>query len=560
MRTSLLISLLLAAGCSRGAAGPTAALPTPAVDQAPAAAPRRPNILLIVADDLGFSDIGVFGGEIHTPNLDRLASEGRLLTDHHAAATCSPTRAMMISGTDHHLVGLGNMAELLAPEQLGKPGYEGYLNARSLSFAQLLGDSGYHTYIAGKWHLGLTEERSPKAWGFERSFVLTAGAGSQFAPVPGRAAEYDKRTYREDGQEVALPSGFFSTDAYTDKLIGYIDAQRADGKPFVALATYTAPHWPLQAPEAFIDRYRGKYDAGYEAVRAARLDKQKRLGLFPRGFEPFTGQKPSADNPAWRDLTEAERKLEARRMEIYAAMVENLDHNVGRLLTYLEQTGQYEDTLIWFQSDNGAEAHGTRFADVGYDNSYENLGRPLSNVAYGKRWAEVSATPFRLWKGTSAEGGIAVPAIVRLPRQHQGRAPYASLTHVTDLAPTFLALAGVADPGSRYKDRDVHPITGVSLLPALLGEATAVRAEADALVDELFGLRYVRRGNWKATFLAPPEGTGRWTLYDLSVDRAELHDVAEAHADVLATLVSDWDAYVQRVGVVLPHKAGSGRR
>jgi len=515
---------------------------------------------LIVADDLGFSDVGVFGGEIRTPHLDGLAAEGRVLTDHHTAATCSPTRAMLISGTDHHLVGLGNMAELLVPEQVGKPGYEGYLNSRSLSFAQLLGDSGYHTYIAGKWHLGLTEERSPLAWGFEKSFVLTAGAGSHFAPVDGKVAEYDKRVYRENGKQVALDQGFFSTNAYTEKLIGYIESQRADGKPFVALATYTAPHWPLQAPAEFIDRYRGMYDGGYEVVRAARLAKQKELGLFPQGFEPFAGRPASADNPRWSELTEQERKLEARRMEIYAAMVENLDHNVGRLIAYLKETNQYEETLIWFQSDNGAESNASRFADVGYDNSYENLGRPSSSVAYGRRWAEVSATPFRLWKGTSAEGGVGVPAIVRLPRQQKGRGAFAGLTHITDLAPTFLAAAGVNDPGGRYKDREVHPITGVSLLNALVGDDSAVRGDDDVLVDELFGLRYVRRGKWKATFLVPPEGAGKWALYDLSVDRAELHDVAAAHADVLATLVTDWDAYAQRVGVVLPQKAGMQRR
>jgi len=514
---------------------------------------ERPNILLIVADDLGYSDIGAFGGEIHTPNLDALAAEGRLLTDHHTAPTCSPTRAMLFSGTDHHLVGIGTMAELLQPEQIGKPGYEGYLNERALSFADLLHDSGYHTYIAGKWHLGLTEERSPKAWGFESSFVLTQGAASHFAPDPARLTVADNSTYRENSAATSVPADFFSTNFYTDKLIEYLDANRGDGKPFLALATYTAPHWPLQAPADFIDRYKGRYDVGYEVIRKRRIARQKLLGVIPWDFKPHPPLPSTETNPSWEQLTAEQKKLEARRMEVYAAMVDNLDWNIGRLLKYLKRTGQYDDTFIFFQSDNGAEA-GSGFADnAANDVSYENFGRRYSNVAYGKRWGEVSAAPFRPWKAYTSEGGVSVPAIARLPKQHFARAPFAGFTHVSDLAPTFLELAGARNPGTTYRGRDVYPITGQSILPRLENHAFSVHAWGEVFAEELFGRRYVRRDQWKLLYIEPPFGSGQWALYDLSHDRAEHDDVAAQHPDIDNELRQQWAAYVARVGVVLPN-------
>ncbi|HEY6877429.1 MAG TPA: arylsulfatase [Polyangiales bacterium] len=524
------------------------------------AADARPNILLLVADDLGYSDIGAFGGEIHTPNLDKLALAGRVLTDHHTAATCSPTRSSLISGTDHHLAGLGTMAEVLQPEQKGKPGYEGYLNERSLSIADLLHDSGYHTYVAGKWHLGLTEDKSAKAWGFESSFTLQQGASSHFAPDPKRLTAADANaTFRENGVQTTVPADFFSTNFYTDKLLAYLAAHEGDGKPFFAFAAYTAPHWPLQAPDDFIDRYRGRYDQGYDAIRKARIARQKLLGVVPLDARPAEPLPSTPDNPRWEDLTPEQKRFEARRMEIYAAMVENLDHNIGRLLDYLERTHQLDNTFIFFQSDNGAEGGGS-FPDAAtHDNSYENLGRRYSNVSYGKRWAEVSATPFRLWKAYSTEGGVVVPAIAHLPKQKLPRLSYRGLTHVSDLAPTFLELAGAKDPGTQYKGRTVNPITGKSILPRLESRALGVHPAGTVLADELFGRRYVRRDQWKLLWVEPPYGSGDWALYDLSHDRAESQDVSAQHPEIASELRAEWDAYVARVGVVLPNTVGIKR-
>lgn len=511
-----------------------------------------PNILLIVADDLGYSDLGAFGGEISTPNLDTLAAEGRILADHKTAPTCSPTRAALFSGTDHHLVGLGSMAELLLPEQQGKPGYEGYLNEQSLSVAELFRDAGYHTYMAGKWHLGLEESNSPAARGFESSFALLGGGASHFAPVTGKPIPSDNVKYREDGVLTSVPEGFFSTTFYTDKLLAYIDQHAGDGRPFFAYAAYTAPHWPLMAPTEYIDRYRGRYDAGYEPIRAARIARQKALGIVPRAFEPSPRLPSTPDNPDWEDLDAEQQDFEARRMEIYAAMVEHLDHNIGRLIQHLKAIGEYDDTLVFFQSDNGAEGGKFSFPDgPNTDNSLANLGRPLSNVSYGARWGEVGATPFRLWKAHTTEGGVTVPAIVRLPQQSRKLPSFEGLSHVSDLLPTFLELARIPDPGSVYAGRKVHPITGHSLLGVLSGSQDEVRNEEQVLAEELFGDRYVRRGNYKLVWLEPPFGDSTWALFDLATDRAEQHDLSAQEPELRDELIQEWDSYVTRVGVVL---------
>src|SRR5690606_30702746 len=226
-------------------------------------AAEKPNILIIIADDLGYSDLGSFGGEIDTPNLDALASEGVRLTNFQAAPTCSPTRAMLLSGTDNHLAGLGNMGELLQDYQKGQPGYEGYLNDRVASLAEVMQDAGYNTYTVGKWHLGRTEETSPKARGFDRSFILVQGGASHFDDQFAIIAADPKAIYREDGKQVEAPENFFSTEFYTDRIIQNIEADKANGKPFMAVLSYTAPHWPLHAPDAWIDKYKGRYAEGY---------------------------------------------------------------------------------------------------------------------------------------------------------------------------------------------------------------------------------------------------------------------------------------------------------
>jgi len=527
-----------------------------------AGAAERPNILLIVADDLGYSDLGAFGGEIATPSLDHLAASGLQLTNMYAAPTCSPTRSMLMSGTDNHLAGLGTMAEGMQPFQRGKPGYEGYLNQQAHSIAGLLRDGGYRTAMVGKWHLGLAPEQGPDRRGFEQSFTLLEGGGVHFKPAPGSTAKIEQLSYRENGKPVELPDDFYSTDFYTDKLLAYLKAGQGSGKPFFAYAAYTSPHWPLQAPQAYLDKYRGRYDGGYDAVRQARIERMKEKGLLPADFQSAAPLPVTPQLPGWDQLDPQRKRIEARKMEIYAAMVDNLDHNVGRLLEYLQTSGQMDNTLIVFMSDNGpaGERHEQYYpAAPNTDNRLENLGRRGSQIDYGLRWAEVSAAPLRLFKGSTAEGGISVPAIVQLPASLRRQGLERGVARVDDLAPTFLALAGLPDPGDQYQGQPKHPITGRSMLPMLEGKG---RAEP-VMAGELFGSRYYREGNLKLLGLVPwsmpgqPQPPLRWQLFDLSHDRGEQHDLSASQPETTQRLQQAWQDYARRVGVVAPPLANA---
>ncbi|WP_426159659.1 arylsulfatase [Pseudomonas sp. TSRC2-2] len=522
---------------------------------AAAGAAAKPNILLIVADDLGYSDLGSYGGEIQTPSLDQLAREGLQFTSLYATPTCSITRSMLLSGTDNHLVGLGTMAEALQPFQRGKPGYEGYLNERAWSVAELLQRGGYHTLMAGKWHLGLDANQGPDQRGFAQSFSLLEGGAPHFKPATDDPAKIEQVHYRENGRAVQVPENFYSTDFYTDKLIGYLQNVRQDGKPFFAYAAYTAPHWPLQAPQAYLDKYHGRFDDGYDSVRLSRLERMKKLGLLAADAQPAQPLPVNSKLPGWEQLSPEQRKIAARKMEIYAAMVDNLDDNIGRLLDYLRKSGQYDNTLIVFMSDNGAagENH-AQFYPPGprTDNSLANLGRVGSQADYGLRWAEVSAAPFHLFKGTTAEGGISVPAIIQLPKALRRQGIERGVARVDDLAPTFLEIAGIAVPNDAGK----QPITGRSLMPMLAGEGSP--HDEGALAGELFGNAYYREGDLKLLGMRPQVGMGdtaqpvQWQLFDLARDRGETTDLAGAQPQTVERLKAAWMAYARRVGVVFP--------
>ncbi|MBR9829355.1 MAG: arylsulfatase [Oceanospirillales bacterium] len=514
-----------------------------------ASAAERPNILLIVADDLGYSDIGAFGGEIETPSLDELASEGIRLTDFHTAPTCSPTRSMLLSGTDSHQAGLGNMAELLQPEQQGKPGYEGYLNTSVATLPEVLRDNGYNTYMVGKWHLGRSEDKSPAARGFDKSFALIQGGASHFDDQRAIISKDPKAIYRNNGKSVDLPKGFFSSDSYTDLMMDYIDEDLAQDKPFFAYVAYTAPHWPLQAPDAFLKKYEGKYEEGYEQVRQARLERMHEMGIIDASVTAHT---PMTQLPRWEELSDEQRKLEARRMEIYAAMVDNMDHNIGRLIDWLDEKGELDNTLIMFMSDNGADGNSPEvlpgnkawFASD-YDNSFENLGRPNSYVWYGAQWGQVSATPFPLFKGFASQGGLVAPAIMRLPGAKLAGQINHEFIHVKDVMPTLLEFASAKDVATPYNGREVLPIQGRSMLPTLKGEKTEERAVG----WELFGRSAIHKGDWKIRLLEQPYGNGEWQLFNLKNDPTERHNLAQQEPEKLAELLSDWDAYVRDNGV-----------
>lgn len=522
---------------------------------------RRPNLLLIVADDMGYSDVGCFGGEISTPHIDALAERGLRASNFYAAPTCSPTRSMLLTGTDSHVTGMGNMAEWAGPTQRGKPGYEGYLNSRVTSVATLLRAAGYHTYMAGKWHLGEKPDQWPAARGFERDFTLLQGAGSHWADMMGLVPSEPKVTYTRNGKLVQqLPKDYYSSKNLTDFLIESIDENLRDGRPFFAYLAYQAPHGPLAVPAGWRDRYKGRYDKGYDYFRAERLARQKRLGLVAQGVVGF----PRLPNiPAWDTLTDEQRQHAARKMELYAAMIAYMDGQIGRLVDHLKKTGQYDNTVIVFMSDNGAA--GEDMAELfekldptahdwfvsTFDNRPENWGRPGSCVEYGPAWAQVSSVPLRQYKGVVADGGIRVPLIVSGPRiPHRGDLS-STLLHVMDLAPTFLELAGIKHPTTEAGSA-VAPVQGKSMVPLLTGERQQIRSDADAVGWEVFGNRAIRQGDWKILHMLPlAGGTGEWELFNLKDDPAELRDLSAKYPQRRQSMLKLWDEYARRNGVIL---------
>lgn len=527
---------------------------------------KRPNFLLIVADDLGFSDLGAFGGEIHTPHLDELAFAGLRLTDFHAASACSPTRAMLLTGTDHHLAGIGAMAEFSDETIRQHPGYEGHLNQRVVTLAELLRDAGYRTLISGKWHLGRTAETSAAARGFERSFILEGAAHNHYGWSPEVPAHKMPRllhtvegTYREGLEPLtALPEGFYSSDAFTDRLLDYLrERQPDDNRPFFAYLPFSAPHFPLQAPDELIDRYQGRYDSGPDALREQRLRRLKELGLIGEDVEAHP---VIADTPNWQELDDDGRRQSAKAMEVYAAMVERLDWNVGRVVSHLRATGELDNTVVIFLSDNGAEGaalealpivgkRAQRFIGKHYDNRVENIGRANSYVWYGPRWAQAATAPSRQYKLFTSQGGIRVPAFITWPGLHRQGGISHDFATVMDIVPTLLELAGTAHPGRHYQGREVLPIRGRSLLSYLQGKSQAPHAADETTGWELFRARAIRQGNWKALYIPKPDGPGRWQLYDLTRDPGEIHDLAQAEPARLQALKQHWQDYVDETGV-----------
>lgn len=525
-----------------------------------AKATAKPNILLILADDLGYADLGAYGGEIATPHIDRLARGGATLTNFYASPFCSPTRAMLMSGTDNHLAGFGDMAELMLPEQRGKPGYEGFLSTRVAAMPEVLKANGYRTVMAGKWHLGTAEEQSPAARGFDRSYAMTMGGASHFGDQFGIVAtdpdKPPKAQYRENGKLVDTPrQRFYSSEVFADRLVQYLDETRGAGaQPFFAYLAFTAPHWPLHAKDEDIAKYEGRYERGYEALRTERFERQKKLGLIPADSKLYTG---NPKWPQWGQLTPAQQKSEARRMAVYAAMVDNMDQQIGRVLAHLKKTGELDNTVVVFLSDNGAD--GNSVYDVArtrewihkdMDNSTANIGRPGSFIEYGPGWAQVGMTPFNMYKSFLYEGGISVPAIVWAPGQGVVAQRRAQVGHVMDIAPTLYELAGASHPAAQGKAAGVLPVKGRSLLAFLQGKAPSVYSPDDAIGWELGGRKALRKGDWKIVYANAPWGKDTWELYNLAEDRTEQNDLAARNPAKLAELLVDWRRYVADNGVL----------
>jgi arylsulfatase A-like enzyme len=524
-----------------------------ATSPAPGSTAKRPNIVLLLADDWGFSDVGAFGGEMATPNLDELARRGMRFSNFHVSASCSPTRAMLLTGVDNHRNGVGNMRESIPQSHVGKPGYLSVLSTNVVTVASLMRDSGYRTYVAGKWHVGKEAHNLPPARGFDRSIVQGDSGSDNWEAAKRYLDLTEKVHWYEEGQEATMPATYYSSQYFIDRTIGYLKADAASHKPFFAYVAFQANHIPVQAPREFIDKYKGRYDAGWDVLRVERRDRAAALGLVPKDA-PLVQMNTTTQ---WAALSAADKAYQARRMEVYAAMAETMDHHVGRLVAHLKATGQYDNTVFMFLSDNGPEAsdpYQTKIAQLWLDWHYkrgiDDLGNPGAYSIIGPSWASAAASPLNTYKFYSGEGGIRVPLIIAGVSGAAANQVHHGFTHVKDVAATLLALAQVTPPAGQYQGKPVEPITGKNLLPVMLGQAAKVHGPDDAIGYELSGNQAVFKGDLKLIKNLPPVGDGQWHLYDIVKEPGEMQDLQAQLPAQFKAMQSDYAAYAQANGVL----------
>lgn len=512
---------------------------------------KRPNIVLIVADDLGFGDIGCYGGDIETPNIDNLASSGIKFSSFHTAPMCAPTRAMLLSGNDNHIAGMGGQG--LVTEEFG---YEGKLTNRIITIPTLLQDTGYHTYMAGKWHLGHEPESNPHQKGFEHSFVLLEGAGNHYNNQS--VLKKGKSHYTEDGDTIVWKDGNYSTDFYTDKIIEYINLNKDDDQPFFAFAAYTSPHWPLQVDKKYWEKYKGQYDEGYEKLKEQRFASLKKMGILRKDATLPPSHKLVQP---WDSLSNDEKIKEARKMELYAGMVDNLDHNIGRLINYLKEIGEYENTLFVFMSDNGAANRDfideNRYKNMSktlreyYNDDYENMGNANSYISYGPQWAEAGSSPFKYYKDYATQGGINTTMIISGPNVNRKNKIHHGFTSLLDLAPTFYDVANTTYP-TVYRGNEVYPLKGNSLVPFMSGKIDEIHNPDYVFAIEHYGNAMVRKGDWKITNYIRPFVLENFELYNLSKDIGEQNDLKTTEPKKYKEMLMEWTKFTNEVKVQIP--------
>ncbi len=508
-----------------------------------AAQSRRPNIIVMMADDMGFSDIGCYGGEIRTPNLDGMAKRGIRFRHFYNTARCCPTRASLLTGLYAHQAGVGHMVN---PRPY--PAYQGALNRQCVTIAEALKPAGYHTLMSGKWHvtpISSSKHNWPRQRGFERFFGTIHGAGSFYDPV----------SLTRDNDPIHPGRDFFYTDAISDNAAAYIREYAAKPNPFFLYVSYTAPHWPLHALKHDIARYRGRYKDGWDALRAERHKRMTGMDIADRRW-PLTPR--DAQVPAWAEAPNKE--WEQRRMEVYAAQIDNMDQGIGRILAALRETGIEDNTLILFLADNGGCAE--ELNDRGGPRAFHVPGRTLAGEpvhfgndpkvmpgpentyqSYGVPWANASNTPFRLYKHWVHEGGIASPLIAYWPSKVRNAGSMTDRTgHVIDLMATCLDAAGAPYPETHEGNR-ITPLEGKSLLPAIDGRSGPDHTE---IYWEHEGNRAVRQGKWKLVSRHP----GEWELYDLEADRTEMRNAAETNRSKVEELLGQYEGWAKKCGVV----------
>lgn len=504
-----------------------------------------PNIVLLLIDDASLTDLGIYGGEANTPYIDALAAQGVMFTQYRSSPLCSPSRAMLLTGIDNHRTGIATIPEVLPKEHKGKPGYTMRLEPGVLTLATHLKSAGYRTLMTGKWHLGSGRGDLPDSHGFDRSFALDASGADNWEDK-SYMPFYAKAPWYEDGKPAKLPDDFYSSEFLIDRLITYLK-EGPSHTPFFAYVGFQAIHIPLQAPPEYTRKYLDTYSEGWEALHVQRWQQAQKIGLIPATAE---APKLHPDLRKWTDLSEDEQTLHAARMAVSAGMLEAMDHHIGRLISYLKQTGQYENTFFIITSDNGPEPSAVtdpRFAKWlarnGYHTGLDNIGEKGSYAYIGPEFASASGSPGHLFKFTVSEGGVRVPLIISGP----GLSPAMTNARafVTDITPTLLAITG-AEPVTQ----DAVSMDGRSLLPILKDTSASVYEDEDVIGIEVSGNAALYRGAWKITRNLPPWGDRQWRLYNIETDPGETLDLSLSEPDLFADMLSAYQAYADRVGVI----------
>ncbi len=495
-----------------------------------ASALAKPNIVIVMADDMGFSDIGCYGGEVRTSNLDRLADNGLRFTQFYNAGRCCPTRASLLTGLYAHQTGIGHMTS--ENEQLrfdlGYPGYRGYLNRSCVTIAEALRPAGYKTLMTGKWHVGTFEGMWPVDRGFDQYYGIIRGASNFFRPAP-------RKLLVRNRERIVPGRDYYTTDAFTEQAIEFVrEAERDDTSPFFLYVAYTAPHWPLHAWPEDVQKYRGKYMVGWDKVREARLERMTAMGILDRSWT-MTGR----DAVPWDALSIAKKDEMDLRMAIYAAQIDRMDQNIGKLVDALQELGELDDTLFFFLSDNGGCAEGGMLGRGPLEILMTKNGYSQS---YGQAWANASNTPFRKYKHWVHEGGIASPLVVHWPAGLSAKGELRSEpTHLIDLMATALDV-GEAEYPVEFAGTRITPLEGVSMVPAFAGRALA----REALYWEHEGNRAVRRGKWKLV----AEHRGPWELYDMDADRTESRDLLPLNPEMAQRMIEMYTNWARQRNVL----------
>ena len=524
----------------------------------------RPNVVLILADDLGYTDISPFGSEIDTPNIARLAAEGLSFTNYHTAANCAPARAMLLTGVDSHRNGVPNIPESIPAEQMAFDHYQGVLSDNVVTLASVLQASGYHTYMTGKWHLGHTPALLPSARGFDRTITM-ADTGADNWEQRTYLPIYDRANWYADGQEHTLPDDFYSSEYFIDKTIEFIDSNAGDDRPFFAYIPFQAVHMPVQAPREFSDKYAGVYDEGWAVMREKRRLAAEAAGVIPAGTEAIV----TPGTLEWNSLTDEQQRHHARRMEVYAGMVDAMDMHLGRLMEYLERIGEYDNTIFVFTSDNGAEGSNLIlpngrspldrwFNTVGYRTDYENLGERGSWVAIGPSNATIAASPLAYYKFHANEGGIRVPLVMSGPGISKRGELTDEFAFVTDLAPTLLGLLNIENHRGNWNGDTVEPIIGTDFSPYLSGISAEVHDAAEPIGYELGGSSALFKGDYKIVINRFEQNETQWHLFNIKTDPGESNDLAAERPYLLEEMLSDYQAYEQ-ANNILPMPEGYNR-